>query len=291
MQAELLWDARCRLGEGTVWNVADASVYFVDILGREVLALTPASGRQRRWALPQRIGWLLPRARGGWLAGLQQGVVALTLDGEPRIEWLHRLHGDDSPLRLNDAKADVQGRLWFGSMDGSDETRPVGRLYRLDNDGSLAVVDEGYCVTNGPSFSPDGRTLYHTDSALRTVYAFDLDDAGRLSRKRTWLEFASDEGFPDGMTTDAMGRVWIAHWGGARVTCRDPEDGRVLLTIALPVPQVTNVCFGGPDLRDLFVSSARRGLEGEALARAPLAGGLFRIADVGQGLPVNAAAC
>jgi xylono-1,5-lactonase len=194
-------------------------------------------------------------------------------------------------VRLNDAKADARGRLWFGSMDGSDETRPAGRLYRLDTDGSLSVVDEGYCVTNGPTFSPDGRTLYHTDSALRRVYAFDLDDAGRLSRKRVWLEFADDEGYPDGMTTDALGRVWIAHWGGARVTCRDPGDGRVLQTIALPVPQVTNVCFGGPGLRDLFVSSARRGLEGEALALAPLSGGLFRVAEVGQGLVVNAAAC
>lgn len=295
MHAELLWACRCRLGEGTVWKASDQSIYFVDILGREILALTPATGRQRRWPMPQRIGWLLPRARGGWLAGLQQGVAALTLDdggGEARnVEWLHRLHGDESPLRLNDAKADACGRLWFGSMDGSDETRPVGRLYRLDTDGSLSVVDEGYCVTNGPTFSPDGRTLYHTDSARRTVYAFDLDDAGKLSRKRVWLEFGADEGYPDGMTTDTQGRIWIAHWGGARVTCRDPGDGRVLQTFVLPLPQVTNVCFGGADLRDLYVTSARRGLQGVALAQAPDSGGLFRIADVGQGLAVDAVAC
>ena len=294
MTPELLWDCRCRLGEGTVWNEADASIYFVDILGREILALTPASGVQRRWAVPQRIGWLVPRTRGGWLAGLQQGVVALALDaagGAARVvAWLHRLHDDDSTLRLNDAKADGRGRLWFGSMDGADENRPAGRLYRLDADGTLAVVDEGYCVSNGPTFSPDGATLYHTDSARRTVYAFDVDDAGRLSHKRTWLAFGADEGFPDGMTTDAEGRVWIAHWGGARVTCRDPADGRALQTIALPVPQVTNACFGGPGRRDLFVTSARRGLEGEALARAPLSGGLFRIANAGQGMAANAAA-
>ena len=295
MASELLWDCRCRLGEGTVWNAADASIYFVDILGREVLALTPATGAQRRWPVPQRIGWLVPRARGGWLAGLQQGVVSLALDGAGGaariVEWLHRLHDDDSTMRLNDAKVDPRGRLWFGSMDGADENRPAGRLYRLDADGTLAVVDEGYCVANGPTFSPDGGTLYHTDSARRTVYAFDVDDAGNPSRKRTWLEFGADEGYPDGMTTDAQGRVWIAQWGGARVTCRDPADGRALQTIALPVPQVTNVCFGGPGLRDLFVTSARRGLDGEVLERAPLSGGLFRVAAVGHGMAPNAAAC
>ena len=295
VKASLLWDCQCRLGEGTVWNEADASIYFVDILGREVLALTPATGRQRRWTMPQRIGWLVPRASGGWLAGLQQGVVALALDsdggGGVRIEWLHRLHDADSTLRLNDAMVDGHGRLWFGSMDGADETRPAGRLYRLDTDGSLAVVDEGYCVTNGPTFSPDGRTLYHTDSARRAVYAFDLDDAGRLSRKRTWLEFDADEGYPDGMTTDAAGRLWIAHWGGARVTCRDAADGRVLQTVALPVPQVTNVCFGGSGLRDLFITSARRGLEGDLLGQASYSGGLFRVADAGPGRATDTAAC
>ena len=137
-------------------------------------------------------------------------------------------------------------------------------------------------MTNGPTFSVDGRTLFHTDSPLRTIYAFDVSPDGELSNKRVWAKFADDEGYPDGMTTDAEGQVWIAHWGGSRVTQRD-ATGRVLQTIRLPVPHVTNVAFGGRDLTDLYISTARTGMSPPALAAAPLAGGLFRLAGAGHG--------
>ena len=289
-EAALLWDCRCRLGEGAVWNEADASIYFVDIKGREVLAFTPGSGRQRRWPVPQMIGWLVPRRSGGWLAGFQQGLVALELgaDGESRFEPLHVLHDAGSPMRLNDAKADAAGRLWFGSMNAEDETLPHGVFYRLDAAPSAAapaVVDTGYAVTNGPTFSIDGHTLYHTDSGARTIYAFDVDaeGGGALSNKRVWVRFDAEEGWPDGMTTDAEGSVWVAHWGGARVTRRD-ADGRVIGRIDVPAPQVTNVAFGGEGCADLFITTARAGLDAAALAAAPLAGALFVARDAGRGM-------
>ena len=289
-EATLLWDCRCRLGEGAVWNEGDASIYFVDIKGREVLALTPATGRERRWKMPQMIGWLVPRRSGGWLAGFQQGVVALELgaDGESRFELLHRLHEDASPMRLNDAKADAAGRLWFGSMNAEDEMRPHGVFYRLDAASAATVpeaVDKDYAVTNGPTFSIDGRTLFHTDSVARTIYAFDVDaeGGGALSNKRVWVRFDDEEGWPDGMTTDAEGCVWVAHWGGARVTRRDAA-GRVIGRIAVPAPQVTNVAFGGDGYTDLFITTARTGLDAAALAAAPLAGGLFVARSAGRGM-------
>lgn len=287
MQAELLWDCRCRLGEGTVWNPADASLYFVDVLGREVLAFTPASGLQRRWAMPQRIGWLLPRRRGGWIAGFQSGVAALTLEPEVSIEWLHRLHAEDSTMRLNDAKVDAQGRLWFGSLNHRNEASPDGRFYRWSAGSAPVEVDSGYHVANGPTFSRDGRTVFHTDSVQATVYAYDWRDDGTLAPRRPWAVFGPDEGFPDGMTTDADGCLWIAHWDGARVTRRDP-DGRVLQTIELPVPRVTDVVFGGTEGADLFISSARAGLDAAALERAPLSGSLFVVRGAGRGLPGHA---
>lgn len=290
MQAVAVWESRCELGEGTVWNAADASLYFVDIKGRELLASTPATGAQRRWPLPQMIGWVVPRVGGGWLAGFEQGVAALTLPAEPAaqgsapaIEWLHRLHAEGSPLRLNDAKADASGRLWFGSMNKLDESRPDGVFYRWVAGSAPVRVDDGYCVTNGPTFAPDGRTLYHTDSARRCVYAFDVSADGELSNKRVWLRFERDEGYPDGMCTDAEGCLWIAHWGGARVTRRDAQ-GRVIARIDVAAPQVTNVAFGGESLSDLYITTARTGLGDDVLATAPLSGALFVVRGAGRGV-------
>jgi sugar lactone lactonase YvrE len=264
-------------------------VYFVDVLGREVLALTPATGVQRRWPMPQRIGWLVPRASGRWIAGFESGVVALRLGagGHVHVQWLHRIHAEGSPMRLNDAKVDAAGRLWFGSLNHGNESQPDGRLYRWDTGRAPVEVDAGYRVTNGPTFSADGRTLFHTDSVRATVYAYDLAADGALSGKREWLRFGADEGFPDGMTTDAAGRIWIAHWDGARVTQRDAA-GVVLRTLALPVPRVTNVAFGGAGCSDLYVTSARVGLDAAALDAAPLSGGLFVVRGVGPGRPPQA---
>jgi sugar lactone lactonase YvrE len=282
---ELVWDCACRLGEGALWHAADASLYFVDIKGRELLAYTPADGTTRRWPMPQKAGWIVPRARGGWLAGLEGGIAALRLGDPPELDWtwLHRLHPEGSPMRLNDAAVDPAGRLWFGTMNNLDESRPDGVLYRLDPGGVPQAVDTGYGVTNGPTFGVGGRTLWHTDSVASTVYAFDLDPAGGLSNKRPWLRFGATDGFPDGMTTDAEGMVWIAHWDGGCVTRHDPS-GRERIRIRLPAPRVTKVAFGGVGLTDLYVTTARAGLDDAALAAAPAAGGLFVVRGAGRGI-------
>ena len=283
MQAELLWDCENRLGEGAVWNAVDASLYFVDIEGREVLAFTPASGARRRWAMPQTVGWLVQRAAGGWLAGFQQGVVALTLTPEIRFELLHRLHDEGSLMRLNDAKVDAAGRLWFGTMKDVEPDRPDGKLYCCAGAGAPKEMEAAYRVPNGPAFSPDGRTLYHSDSSARTIYAFNVSEGGELFKKRVYAVFNRFEGLPDGMTTDASGNLWVAHWDGSRVTQREPLSGRVLRTIVVPTPRVTNVAFGGPNLTDLFITTARSGMSDAALAQSPFAGSLFVARDVGQG--------
>jgi xylono-1,5-lactonase len=285
MKADLVWDAKCTLGEGCVWH--GGSVYFVDIKAPAVHAFTPATGERRSWPMPEMTGWLVPRRRGGWIAGFRCGVAFVELGDAPRIEWLHRLHEAGSPMRLNDGKLDPHGHLWFGTMNNADESQPQGCLYRLNPSYLLARMDEGYCVTNGPTFSADGRTLYHTDSARRTIYAFDLSADGAIANKREWLRFRDDEGYPDGMTTDADGCLWIAHWGAGRVTRRDPVTGAEIARIDLAAPHTTNLCFGGSALTDLYVTTARIGLTESALAAAPLSGALFVVPDAGRGLPVR----
>ena len=226
-----------------------------------------------------------------WLLGLQEGFALTRLDqneGGARIRWIARPHMPPSPLRLNDAKADSSGAVWAGSMNNEDSSRPDGCLYRLAPDGTLTVHDTGYHVANGPAISPDERLMLHTDSVLRTIYAFDLDVAeGRISNKRVWLRFDEGDGYPDGMCFDAEGCLWVAHWDGGRITRRDPQ-GRVIRRVDLPAPRITNVCFGGADLDRIFVTSARVGLDAEALVRYPHSGALFEVDSLGaRGLPVH----
>ena len=281
---ECVWAAKLSLGEGVIWH--DSRLYFVDIKRAEILAYDPLTQRQLRWSLPEMVGWVVPRERGGWIAGLRSGIVALSLQdgGVSQVDWLHRLHEPTSPWRLNDAKVGPGGRLWFGSMHDADDTSATGCLYRLDPDLSLHVVERGYRIPNGPTFSLDGRTMYHTDSGRREIYAYTLDPHGNATDRRTWVQFGAADGAPDGMTTDAQGRIWVAQWGASAVTCRDGETAGVLQRVELPVSQVTNVCFGGAHGNDLYITSARVGLSADALQAQPLAGGLFRLRGAGNGV-------
>jgi D-xylonolactonase len=275
MSALRSWAFGAQLGEGPVWHEAQRRLYFVDIYGPAIHALDPEDGSRWHWTMPVAIGWLLPHEDGrSFWAGFRDGFARLWLEPVLRIEYVARLHREQPNLRLNDAKRDRCGRIWAGSMDDADPSRPVGRLYCLKPDGTWFIADDGYHICNGPTFSPDGRTLYHTDSWLRRIYAYDLDDHGGLSQRRVWRKFEEDEGLPDGMCTDAEGSIWVAHWGGSRVS-RFAANGNLQLSIPLPASQITSCTL--VDGRRLFVTSARRGLNEAALAAEPLAGAVFEL--------------
>jgi sugar lactone lactonase YvrE len=275
--------ARDQLGEGLLWSPREGALYWTDIVGQKLHRLTLEGGALTSWDMPQMIGWVIGRAsQDGFIAGLKSGFHELRLSGrEVQLTHIADPHGGgEHDLRMNDAKADAQGRIWAGSMSVNAD-RPAGSLFRLDPDRTVRTMDDHpYIVANGPAIAPDGRTFYHTDTGLGVVFRFTLGKDGSLTQRREFIRFADLCGRPDGMTVDAEGCLWVAHWGGGRVTRFTPEGERER-AYALPASQITNVSFAGPDCDRLFVTSAAEGRGDE-----PLAGALFEINTGGIcGLP------
>ncbi|MHB0777308.1 SMP-30/gluconolactonase/LRE family protein [Halomonas sp. WWR20] len=281
--ASPVWTGRTQLGEGPLWSPEHHALLFVDIRGSQLLAHFPLRGETRTWPMQEACCWLVPCTQApGFIAGLRSRIVHLTFDAEagPQLQReIAHPEADQPDNRFNDGKADPAGRIWFGSMNDA-ETAATGKLYRLDECGPV-MVDAPYTVTNGPAISPDGTTLYHTDSPSRTVYAFDLNRQGELSNKRVHIRFAESEGYPDGMTCDAQGGLWIAHWDGGRVT-RFLPDGSPERVIEVPASRVTSCAFGGAELTELYITTAAVDRDEEALA-----GSLFRATPGVKGLPAS----
>lgn len=297
MSARVVLETGCQLGEGLHWDAIANRLWLVDIHGRRIMRWQVGSPSWQEWSVSERVGWVLSATDSDEkLVGLQSGMAWMRLPGDGSdcnlLDWVAKPFPTGSPLRLNDAKTDARGRVWAGSLNNDDESRPDGRLFRLDENGRCDEVDGPYGVANGPAISPCQTLMLHTDSAARTIFAFDLDvAAGTLSNKRVWLRFSESDGYPDGMTFDAQGCVWVAHWGGACVS-RFSAGGQLTHRVSLPTDHVTNVCFAGPNLDRLFVTTARQGLSAEQLSRQPAAGHLFEIDPAGSsGMAATPVAC
>ena len=274
-----VWPLGCTLGEGPLWW--RGAVWFTDIKQKTVHRFDPASRQKQSWHAPSEVGFLAPLKNGHFIAGAKTGLY----DFDPssgEFVLIRTVEPDRPSNRLNDGAVDGSGRLWFGSMD-DDESRPSGMLYRFYR-GSLAPMDSGYVITNGPAFSPDGRTLYHTDTLERCIYAFDLSLDGSLANKRIFATIEEGAGYPDGSVVDSHGCLWIGLFGGWSAR-RYAPDGRLVEHVAFPVANITKLAFGGKDLTTVYATTARKGLDAEALAAQPLAGGLFRFEATVPGLP------
>ncbi|HEX8442695.1 MAG TPA: SMP-30/gluconolactonase/LRE family protein [Allosphingosinicella sp.] len=272
--ATLVADVHAVLGEGPVWVEREQALYWVDIKGYKVFRHSPADGALKTWETPYRVCSLAPRASDGFIAGTEDGFSRVDLEAD-RFVPLVNPEPDRITNRFNDGKLDRAGRFWAGTMD-NDEVEASGGLYRLDPDRSWVRVDDGYKVTNGPAFSPDGRLMYHNDSARQVTYLFDLDDSGNAANRRVHLQFGEGDGYPDGMTVDGEGCLWIAFWDGWSVRRFSPE-GELIGRIEVPTARPTSCVFGGPALDQLFITSASIGISGEELAMQPNAGGLFMV--------------
>jgi sugar lactone lactonase YvrE len=267
LTAELVVDARCRLGEGPCWDARIGGLLWVDIDRAEVHTLIAGAHRTRAFAQP--ITALAPRAAGGYVLALRDGFGVLDdLDGEPRLR--HDLRDGRDAWRCNDGGCDPAGRFWAGSMS-TDGTLDAGALYRCDVDGTVTTVLDGLTISNGLGWSPDGQIMYVTDTGRGTITGFDFDLASGTLRERGIVVQATDGGAPDGLAVDAHGRLWVAFWGGGAVRCFTPE-GAVVEEVAVPARHVTSCCFGGPALDVLYITTAASDED----RAEPHAGGLFR---------------
>lgn len=271
MDVTCLADVKTVLGEGPVWHHETATLTFVDIKGRRAFRWSEERGLET-FATPFRLGSLLPRESGGYISGTERGIAEVDLDAE-RFELLFDPEEDRDSNRFNDAKVDRVGRLFAGTMDDEEE-QASGAFYRIDKNLHCTRIDDGFRVTNGPAFSPDGRFMYANDSARQVTYRYDLAPDGTPLNKLEFARFGEGEGYPDGMTVDAEGCLWIAFWDGWCLRRLSPRGER-LSELRVPVQRPTSCTFGGPSLDRLFITSARIGLSDDELAGQPSAGGLF----------------
>jgi D-xylonolactonase len=271
---EVVVDLSCQLGEGPLWHPVEKRLYWLDYPMGRIYRYDPASGGHELAFQGARTAGFTFQADGGLLLFMDGPSVAILHDGE--LSYVFEGLPDEAGMHFNDALADPKGRVFSGTVpnDRSRIADKVGKLYRLDTDGSATPVADGIGISNGMAFTPDGKQMYYTDSYTRTIYMFDYDeDSGEISNRRVFVKTAPDGGLPDGMTVDAEGYVWSARWD-EWVLCRFAPDGTEERRIRFPAKKVSSVTFGGADYSDIYVTTAggdQRNGEGAS------AGALFRL--------------
>ena len=280
---------KCLGGENPLWDAQREVLHYIDNAGRKVHSHDPQAGTTRTLDMPDVITTMVLRRSGGAVVTLRSGIHFLDLDSGA-LELVHPLT-DPPPYVFNDGKVDACGRFVIGASTANfANPGPDGGLFRLDPDLSLTRLDDGIHFSNGPCWSPDGGTLYFSDSWIGTTYAYDYDrEAGRVSDRRIFATSRDLGGLPDGATVDAAGRYWVAVFRAGNVAMFRP-DGTLERTIALPVRLVSSVAFGGPDLDRLYVTTiahdAAAESQGDYRDAEPDAGCLFAIDGLGvRGCP------
>ncbi|MFL6734504.1 MAG: SMP-30/gluconolactonase/LRE family protein [Sphingomicrobium sp.] len=277
-----VWNIGAELGEGPVWVERDQALWFTDIKKQKIHRFDPATGDKRSWDSPEQIGFALPAASGGFIAGLQSGLFKFD-ESNGSFTAVAEVETDLPGNRLNDAVTDPSGAMWFGSMDNSEQA-DSGAFYRFANGEVRSTPLTGISITNGPAVSPDGRILYYVDTLGRTIHAADIGADGSLGEPRLFVKIPDGEGYPDGPTIDSEGSLWISLYSGWE-TRRYSPSGELLQRVRFPVANITKIAFGGPDLRTVYATTARQGLMVEELEEQPEAGDLFEFQVEVPGVP------
>lgn len=283
-KVELVFDAQAELGEGPSWDDKNQLLYWVDILSKKVCIYNPKTEENREIHLEQMASAVVPRESGGLVLGMENGFYFLDIN----TEELTPITDPESHLplnRFNDGKCDPKGRFWAGSMH-LEELEGEGSLYVLDTDLQTTKKIDRTTISNGLAWSPDKQYFYFTDTPTMKIVRYEYNlQTGEIKNPEPVIHFPESEGYPDGMTIDGEGMLWIAHWSGNRVSRWNPETGEQILSINIPALNVTSCTFGGEDLSELYITTARKGMTEEELEKFPLSGGVFRV-NVGiQGAP------
>jgi sugar lactone lactonase YvrE len=255
---------------------------MTDILNKKLIRISIDSHRIRSWALPEFLSWVgLTSQVNVYLLGLRTGIALFNIENPSKLLWVNRAFPDKASSRLNDFDIDSVGRVWYGSMNHDYPEAADGCLASFCKISGLRVHEYGFSVTNGPLISPDELYVYFTDTLKARIYRYKLSvTTGDIGGKEVFVQFDFDQGFPDGMSFDTEGNLWVAMWGSAKVL-KISSLGEILAIFNIPAINVTNVCFGGEKLDRLFVSTARVGMNADELMMYPEAGSVFEITNHG----------
>jgi len=269
-----IWKIKCTLGEGTLWVKEHNSIYFVDIKKKKILSLNIKNKNKKIYKVNKEIGFI---------AHIKNHTFILGLQGELRIQNLKSkkilksipIETNLKLNRINDGKTDPAGNLWFGTMDNLERKIEKGSLYKLDKNLVLNKIDKNYRITNGPAFI-DQSNFYHTDSPKKTIYKIKINKKNKIISKKIFKKFAPEDGSPDGMTLDKNKNLWVAHFHGACISVFN-NKAKLIHKINFPAKNITNCAFGGKNNKELFISTATKGMSKADIQKFSYSGYLFSV--------------
>ncbi len=276
MKAELFCKINCTLGEGPVWDSVNRHLGWVDIIEKKIHRCEASSTAKILPAieLPEMVGAFAFRSQGGMIAVLERRFVVIDATTH-QVTTLAEVDTEVSTNRFNDGKCDPAGRFWAGTMAKSGAGK-TGSLYSIDKNLQVVRHLDQVGISNGLCWNHKSDIMYYIDTALSSVQAFDYDmDTGKIKNPRTLFTIDTKEGYPDGMTIDQEGMLWIAHWEGWQVSRWNPQTGKKIASISVPAGYVTSCTFGGQKMNQLFITTANFGLDAEKLSKQPDAGSVF----------------